>query len=143
MRYGTSVIGGVILLFTSGIAVYTYITAASLSGVQAAAFEFSFLYLGLTALCSLGVVVTGLAEARSPQPETVMPGSRFFLFLLLCIAYLLALTFAGAYLPVTVIGLAASMLLLGIRPLPALAVSTGFTALVYGVFVTFLNVPLP
>ncbi len=143
MRYGTSIISGVILAFTCAVLIYTRNLASSLSGAQAASFEFAYLYLGILAVCSLGSLISGLAEARLLRLRLVIPGGRFYLFLLLCLAYLLALTYLGGYLPATVITLAAAMLLLGIRPLSALVVSAGFSLLMYGVFSMFLKVPLP
>ena len=143
MRYGTSIISGVIFCFTCGVALFTVSFARNLSGPQAASFEFAYLYLGLLAVCSLGATISGLAEARMPQAKTARPGKTFYAFVLLCVLYLLALTVIGRYLPVTIISLAAAMLLLGVRPLTALGVSAGFSALMYGVFSMFLNVPLP
>lgn len=114
-----------------------------MSGPQAASFEFAYIYLGLLAVCSLGAAIAGLAEAGTPPANAVRPGMKFYAFILLCVFYLLALTYIGNYLPVTIIGLTAAMLLLDARPLTAMVVSAGFSTLMYGVFSVFLNVPLP
>lgn len=144
MRYATSIISGVILLLTGIIAVYTYNQVANLPDMQKGAFEFAILYLAVLGLCSFGAMLTGLAEAKLDWAKKVTKlEPQFFLFGLVCVLYLLALTYVGYYLPVTVLALVASMLVLGIKPLHAAAVSLGFTSLIFFAFTKLLNVPLP
>lgn len=142
MRYGTTFISGTIFLLALGTIIFTASFAAGESEAHAAAFEFAYLYLGLLGLCSFGTAVAGLAEARVIT-AVPMPGKNFYIFLALCFAYLLTLTYVGSYFPVTVISLCAAILLLGGKPVTAFAVSVGFSGLMYGVFSGFLNVPLP
>lgn len=144
MRYGTSVISGVILLLTGAIALYTYGQVGALSEMQKGAFEFAILYLAVLGVCSFGAMLTGVAEGRlAAVKKAVMPEAQFFLFGLTCAGYLLVLTLVGWYLPSTIVALSVAMMVLGVKPLHAAAVSLLFSLVIYGAFSGLLSVPLP
>ena len=102
-----------------------------------------FLLAVFAILCTLLLVVTLIQKEDGSRPEWVKSPSKFSYTLVLMLVYVFSLKYAGFYVASVVFMIVLATLLGLRRPVLLIICTMLLLAVVYGVFVRFLGVPVP
>ena len=139
-KKSVSILSGAAGIFLAG-AIYSEVLKFPAYAVHASQYV-KFLLAVMAFLCAL-LIVASLCGGETGRPQWVKAPGAFTATVALTLVYVLSLKYIGFYAASAVYMLVLAFLLGLCRPLLLVVSTAALLALVYGVFVRFLGVPVP